>query len=231
MNKSIQKMAVWFGFIAIWIFFGALLIASWLPIPAPSLSMEQVAEMYSANTNIIRLCGVLIVTSTLFLFPFYSVLSVQLSRMEGPRPVLSWAQLAAGAGTSVFFILPGIMIYVIAFRPERAPEITYALNDLMFLVMITPWSTGFLQALVTGIVIVSNNEKVDLFPRWSGFLNFWIAFLLVPGAVIPFFKTGPFAWNGILGFWIPATVFGLFYFVNGFNVLRILKNEKASATN
>lgn len=39
-----------------------------------------------------------------------------------------------------------------------------------------------------------------VFRRWVGYLNIWAALLLAPAVLIYFFKTGPFAWNGILVF-------------------------------
>lgn len=33
----------------------------------------------------------------------------------------------------------------------------------------------------------------------------------LPGGLVTFFKSGPFAWNGILAFWLPLTVFGIWY--------------------
>ena len=31
--------------------------------------------------------------------------------------------------------------------------------------------------------------------------------LLLPAVLLPFFKTGPFAWHGIFQFWLAALVF------------------------
>jgi hypothetical protein len=43
--------------------------------------------------------------------------------------------------------------------------------------------------------------------------------LIIPDQLIFFFYTGPFAWNGIFGFWIPLTAFGG-WFVLTFVLLR-----------
>jgi hypothetical protein len=40
-----------------------------------------------------------------------------------------------------------------------------------------------------------------------------LALVFVPAALIPFFKTGPFAWNGVLSFWLPVGLFVVWLFV------------------
>jgi hypothetical protein len=38
-------------------------------------------------------------------------------------------------------------------------------------------------------------------------VNLWVAFLGAGGVLAVFFKTGPFSWNGIMGYWIPVIAF------------------------
>ena len=70
-----------------------------------------------------------------------------------------------------------------------------------------------MQNIAIGAAIVGDKSANPIFPRWVGFFNFWVAILFIPGALIPFFKSGPFAWNGLFSFWIPATVFGVWFIV------------------
>jgi hypothetical protein len=35
----------------------------------------------------------------------------------------------------------------------------------------------------------------------------------VPGSLIALFKSGPFAWNGLLSFWVAAFAFGIWVLV------------------
>ena len=65
-----------------------------------------------------------------------------------------------------------------------------------------------------------------VFPRWFGYLNVWVGFLLVPANMIIFFKTGPFAWTGVIGFWLPAAVFGAWYLVVTYVLLKAIHQEE-----
>jgi len=60
-----------------------------------------------------------------------------------------------------------------------------------------------------------------------------VGVLFVPGGLLTFFKTGPFAWNGIFVWWVPFLVFFSWYLVM-FVMLRkaILKQaaETSAAT-
>ena len=44
------------------------------------------------------------------------------------------------------------------------------------------------------------------------------------------FRTGIFAWTGLVGFWIPAAVFGTWYLVMTWVLLRAIAQEAATAT-
>ena len=44
-------------------------------------------------------------------------------------------------------------------------------------------------------------------PRGAGYLNVWTVLLFLPGPMCVFFKTGPFAWDGLFAWWIPFVVF------------------------
>jgi hypothetical protein len=35
------------------------------------------------------------------------------------------------------------------------------------------------------------------------------ALLVTPGSLVPFVKTGPFAWNGLLSWWMPVDAKGV----------------------
>ena len=73
--------------------------------------------------------------------------------------------------------------------------------------------TFALQGIVIGLAILKDKRETPLFPRWVGFYNFWVALLVMPGALVPFFKSGPFAWNGLLAWWLVLAAFASWFVV------------------
>jgi hypothetical protein len=67
------------------------------------------------------------------------------------------------------------------------------------------------QALSIAIVGFSDKSATPTFPRWFCFFSIWIAILSIPGGFAVFFQSGPFAWNGIITFWLPIGFFGIYY--------------------
>jgi hypothetical protein len=107
--------------------------------------------------------------------PFVAVISIQMRRIEGASPILTYTQLCSGSIGALFFIIPSILFGVAAYRPDRPPELILLLNDLAWFCAVMPVAAAFVQ-------------------------NVAIALLFAPGGLITFFKSGPFAWNGLLAF-------------------------------
>jgi hypothetical protein len=49
------------------------------------------------------------------------------------------------------------------------------------------------------------------------------------GGIAVFFKHGPFAWNGIIGFYAPLTVFFVWLVITTYLLLTAIKRQAASA--
>lgn len=225
MNKTFQKVSAWAGFASVIIFFSGLLVGHIFPPMPPSMTGPEVQAFIQANAFAIKLGGLLIIISAMFCAPFNAAIYLQLKRMEGTRGIGAIGQLGAGIANIQFFILPGVLFVLLAFRPDRNVDSLYALFDLAWIVTMLPWTVGAMQCLCSGIAILSHPKVTNVYPRWVGFFNIWIATGMATSSVIPFFTTGPFAWNGIVGFWIPATVFGLWMVVMWWMTLKAINTD------
>ena len=103
------------------------------------------------------------------------------------------------------------------------------INDLAFILFLGTVTPLVGQALTIGIAIFSDESDEPVFPRWAGFFNCWVAAIFLPAGLIPFFKSGPFAWHGLFGLWLPVLVFGAWILIMSFLVLGAIKRQKARA--
>jgi hypothetical protein len=126
----------------------------------------------------------------------------------------------------LLFIMPCFLMLAAAYRPDRDPAITQALNDAGWLPFVGGFMATFFQLIAIGICIFQDTEQ-KVYKRWLGYFNFWAALVLVPAGFDLFFKTGPFAWNGALAFWLVLVVFCIWFLVM-FNETRKAINREAA---
>jgi hypothetical protein len=206
-----------------------LLTAGFLPLPPPSMTSAQVADLIAENPLRIRAGMVLLAIGAAFLGPFIAVLTVQLRRIEGRHSPLSWLNLAFGTLFVFEFILPCFVCLAAAYRPERSPEVTQALFDLCWLMFVGVVSTAVVQCVAIALVILGDHGARPVFPRWVGMFNLFTAITFGAGVAVAFFKTGPLAWNGVIAFWVPLAVYTGWLFVMLWALLRAIGAQEAAA--
>jgi hypothetical protein len=207
----LQRWCLWSGPVFLAVFFGGILCAGWLPPVSANLSAQQVATMYADHTDRIRMGAVLIGMSGLFQGIWAALMSNQLRRIDGDRPLLTYVQLVAGGVGILVVVFPAFAFGAAAFDPGRDPEITKALHDFGWLTMVGIGWPAMLQCLAVAGAVLSDPRQDPVFPRWFGWFNLWAVLGFLPGPFLFFFHTGPFAWNGVATFWLPGTVFGVWF--------------------
>ena len=225
MNPKIQMLCAWAGPAFVVSFcVGIWFVAGFVPPHLPSASGADIAAFYQSDLSRIRI-GLLITSfaATLWI-PWAAALSAQLKRMV--NPVLADTQLGCGIATSVFVILPIFVWMAAAYRPERNPELLLFFNDFAFIMFVGLVPPAYFQITSVGIATLFDKSPKPVFPRWVGFFNIWVALLTLPGGLVIFFQSGPFAWNGMLAFWLPMAVYGVWY-PTMFLVLRKAIHEES----
>ncbi len=225
---QVQRLCTWSGIFSVLVFFLGFVLAGFIPPPSPSLTQIQVVDHYREHAGGIRTGMVITMISGMFFLPMVGVISAQLKRITGISPALTYAQIATGAAGSLFFFLAPIIFLLAAYRPDRPPELTYLMNDFAWIMAVLPWPPAFMQCLIIGLAILGDTGTKPVFPRWVSFFNFWVALGFVPGSLLPFFKSGPFAWNGIFVFWLAGSVFGLWFIVTTVMLLKAISSEERS---
>ncbi len=213
MYPATNKLMMWAGLAGALLFFVGLVIAGFFPPPSPSLGAAEIAAIYQANTTNIRIGTLIVMISGVFALAPVPVIAGFVRRLEDPEmPVMSQLVLLGGLINVLVFIFPGLLFIITSYRPDRPADITLLMNDFSWFITVLAWPGAFVQCLATAIPILRNPTQ-DLLPRWMAYFNLWAALLFLPSCLMPFFKNGPFAWNGLFAFWIPGTLFFAWYIV------------------
>jgi len=216
-SKRIQLLCVWSGLATVVVVSIGFLVAGVLPLPlGPNSSTQEVVGFYSHDT---RVAAGLVIASlgVCLVFPLIALIGVYMARMEGRTPILTFLQLVTGAATGVLLLMPLLLMAAIPFRPDRTAELTVTLNDIAWLLFITPIGPFIIQNIAIGTAILSDTR--GLLPRWVGYLNYWVALSFLPDVLAFFFHSGPFAWRGIFVFWLAFVAYAVFLVAMGL-VLR-----------
>ena len=220
-TKVFNTFGAWCGIAFVVLLFGGWgLIGGFIPLIGASTPPEAIAEQLSANPTLSKLGLSLAMVGIFVTIPFFMAISLQIRRSEPRVPLMAVLQLASGLVITVILAIPMLFFIVLAFRPDRSPELSLMLNDMSYLTLILPWPPIVLQVLAVTVTALRSRPLVPVFPRWIGYFNLWVAFLVIPANMILFFKDGVFAWTGLVGFWIPAAVFGAWYPIMTWAVLR-----------
>lgn len=226
MSERHQRLCVWAGVSFMPAFLIGLLVAGWLPPPAPGMDAAAVAAMYAEDRTRIRI-GVLILTAAAPLLAFFvAALSHQLRRIAPGSPLVT-AQTIAGSCLLLEFLFPQLVWQTAAYRAERSPEIVQTLNDLAWLPYIGIVGTAIAQMVIIAAVVLTDGTTRPLLPRWAAYLNLWTAAGVACGSLCVFVTTGPIAWNGLISFWLLAVSF--FAFMTTMTVLMLRASRRVEA--
>jgi hypothetical protein len=208
-----------------WLFFNG----GMFPPHSPSATEAEIVAIFQAHPMRIRLCMVSIMFSAMFMLPFAGTLGSQIARIEGGAGVLTYVAVLSAFANAIFTFYPPIWWLVISYRPERFGAITYFMNDAAWLQFVGALALFVPIVLAQGVAAFIDKSDDKIFPRWSGYFCMWVFFLELPTTLIFFFYDGPFAWNGIIGFWLPAIVFFSYFLVTFYLMVSYIRRQVKAA--
>lgn len=227
MDTRSQSYCWWSGIIFMLMYgLGWWILAGFLPPPSPNATGDEIAQFYQADSWRIRLGLVVAAASCMFYFPWISLISIQMKRIEGSMPTLAWTQLATGTLGGFIIMFTALMWLLASFRPDRDPQVLLLINDMGWLIFTTTLAPFLTQNIVIALAIFQDKSAAPVFPRWLGFYNLATTSLFLPAGLIVFFKAGPFAWNGMLAFWIPLIDFFVWMIVMTIYMSKAINQQK-----
>jgi hypothetical protein len=224
-----QLVCAWSG-TAMIVLAGIGLFGSGLfPPMSPQATPQQVAHFYGDDTALLRAGLVLAFAAFGLCGLFLAEITTQLRRIPNISPVLARAQSMSSAVGWVFLAMPLIFYLAAAFRPDRNPDVLQGLNDLAFLTFLMPFAPFCVLVGATGVAVLQDAGREPVFPRWYGYLNLWCALLFAPAGLMPFFKTGPLDWRGLISLWLGFAAFGLWLVASSWTLDRAIRREALEA--
>ena len=210
-----------------WVFFvlfglGWCVLAGFLPPPAPHDTALQVARQFRGNTTGIRVGMVIAIFAGAFLLPWGGAVCGQMKRIEGRHSVMTWAWAAAQGCVVIEFIYPCAFWAVAAFRTSD-PARVQNFNDLAWLPFFGIVSTAVIQMILLGWLTLRDRRPEPIYPRWFAYVQFWCAVGVLPASLVLCFHSGPFAWNGILAYWVGLTVGFVWFLVTTVMTARAIR--------
>lgn len=230
-NESITSQKI--GLYCAWVF-AALTAIGWLGIahfyaPAPAdLGIEATKVWYTDSHRWATIAGCsLLYIACGFLVPASIQFGIMLAKIEGRWPLWSITAAVGGILISVIIFLNACAWIVAAYRPETSADVIQSWNDWAWMAFLLGWIYLAVEMIASGIVELHDQRPVPTIPRWLTWLTFAGAATLLTAAGPAFFKSGPFAYHGLLGFYLPMLIWGIYLLLTSWYMLKELDRETA----
>ncbi len=178
-----------------------------LPPPRPDVGYSYIVTFFEAHHTTIR-----IGLAVLFLIFCGSAIAngyvaYQMKRMTS-GPVMAYVYMC---GIAVG-VLPGMMLVAVCFgaatwRTDRQPRIIGMLYDVGMLSF--QGQMGCFATAYLGFALAILYDRNQIFPKWLAYMSIWQIVTEVIATQMWVLRSGAFAWNGSIAFWLAVIVFGV----------------------
>lgn len=121
------------------------------------------------------------------------------------------SQILAGGAIVVIVIINCSLWLGAAYRRGASPDVVRALNDSAWLGFLIAWPVLSMQMLATAAITLHDRRPVPLIPRPLSWASVAGAVVLVTAGGAAFAHGGVFSYTGVLGFYLPVVIWGLWF--------------------
>ncbi|WP_428311872.1 hypothetical protein [Hydrocarboniphaga sp.] len=203
-DYAMWKLLAWCGPIFMAIFFVLWgLLAKNFPPRGANLSPDEIYAHYIENGMAIRIGMSVCMVGGAFYMAWGCAVSKLMRRVEGPEGVLSNLELM-GATATFTPILMACGIWLIASMEAAAlgPAWVHMMYSFGWMVVDLAYMVTSFQIFAVAMVFMRDKREKPLMPSWVSWEGFITVASFFPVSLIPFFKSGPFAFHGLFNFWI-----------------------------
>lgn len=215
MKRASELICIWGG-VAFSVLFGVgfLGVAGFVPPLSPADTAQETAAIFRDNDVSIRAGLLLCNVGAMFFLAFGAAIAGQTRRIRGVAPTVVYLQVGGFSAGLILIVMPFFMWFAAAYRADTwSAESIQLLDDLGWISFLAGFPPFVMWFIGTGMAILSDIAEVPLFPRWAGWLAIFLGSAQSTAMMLVFFRTGPFAWDGVFAWWLPATEFFTWFIV------------------
>ena len=227
-RKAAELVCAWSGPAFTTLFaLGGALIGRMIPtFLHPSEPAYQFVSRIDARLTEVQVGAFIMMLSVCLMAPWGAGMAARFRRREGDFPALSYAQLCCVAAGTAIAMMMAFFWAIMGFRTaEYGANLVQYSADLAYFMPLFSWPIFSFWCWLVGLAIVLDSGPNPDYPQWLGWFNFWAGFTYIPGGLILFFKKGAFAWDGVLGLYMPFVVFFIWILVMSFATIAAIKRE------
>ena len=207
-----QRLCIFSGIAWAVLFFLALIMAGQFPPPSPLQTGSELLAQIRDNWFMAKASIPIGILGAGLAIPFNALIAGHIARIEAQdqsMPLLAITSFGGGMANVVASFLVFFPFAALFYRQDANPDVARMVHDFVWLIIIMAFSAPALQMVCIALAGFRDKSSNPVFPRWYAYLSLWIAFGTCTGCIGIYFFEGPFAWNGIISFWIPASAFGV----------------------
>ncbi|MEV4241483.1 MULTISPECIES: hypothetical protein [Nocardia] len=204
---KVDQLVCWWTLPVFYNLFGLVFVVLTrvMPPPRPDVTTDQMVDFFDDHATTIKIGFVILMVVMGFAGIANGLIALQIKRMS-VSPVFAYAYIGALAvGAVPGCLMPAFFFLTATFRTDRDPQIIALLYDLGFLSFVGSLGCFATQCMVLAIAIFL--DKNDVFPKWFAYISIWMIVTEILAAPVFVFKSGPFAWNGSISFWVGTAIF------------------------
>jgi len=231
LDHKIQLVCAWFGpiFILGYLVFWGILGHN-IPPPTPEWSTDELMSRYFIPYHSDILAGMVgcAVVGILYL-PWVAVLGTLMRRKEHDSSVLANMQLLGGAVTAWLLAMCPAIWALSAWYNGSNPMLTVMLWRFGWFIYMLTYMITTVQMVACGVYALIDNSKEPIFPVWAGWVSIFCGLTFVVDSSIPYFGHGPFAWNGLIDFYVTFGAWLVWFAVYTFLMISYLRRQLKAA--
>lgn len=205
-------------------------IAKFLPPPLESWGAQETYQFYLDNSLRIRLGMMLTLLFTPLYYTWGAIVSRLIARAEGPEGVMGPIQLMGCFGTVVVTWGSCSGWLSAAFDTAlKSPQDIKAVADWSWMWFNATVMVSVTQFVAFGAGFLPDKRREPLVPVWFCWLSLAMGGTLFLALLTPLFRDGPWAWHGLLTYYVGLGDFFIWIIIASYYVFKAIARLEREA--